>query len=296
MFRAQKGGIMFRCGRVLVAALFGGSLLVPAAQAGAAAQNNWLLFYRSTPAPTAFRATDSAGVYTPKGSTTFVPKGVTKIAISRDSMLMYDRTTGVGITGTFKAGVFTKKHTYTFAKNIRSIAAGCNTAALLQPDDADVMLGSLVNGAFVFTGTFGSSVVTQLVASCDTVLGYNQVTGDGYAVKVSNGNPIGRHPTNYTFSTGWSSIAATDDSVLFYNETNGVGAWGTLQGGQFAQTGSSAGFATGISAIGADANSLFFYSRGSAVGATATLAAGYYAFAHQYSGLAANWDLILGGK
>src|SRR5262249_2539931 len=162
----------FRRTFVCVVALLGAALVVPAAPVGALTPNSSLFFYRFQGSPNAFRATVNNGNYSNKGSSK-VAKGYSQIVADRDSLLMYNTNTGVAVTGTFRNGVFTKKHTYQLSAGIEEITAGCNSVAFFDINNGIGTIATLINGVLTQTQSVTFSGITQIAASCDTLLGYN---------------------------------------------------------------------------------------------------------------------------
>jgi hypothetical protein len=297
---------MFRNGRVVVASVAVvcslGVAAAIAAPVGAVppAKNASLFFHRSDAAPAGYRATLAGANLVQKGAAA-VAAGLTLVAISRDTMLMYNPKTGAGVTGTYFNGVFTKKHTYTLTKGFAAIAASCDTAFFFNTADGKLTTGILNAGALTPTPAWsgfapGGWLIT---ASCNTVLAYQTSTGYMCDSEVSRGAFVGGDFdwSCHNLSTGWTSVAATEDSVLFYDKATGIGAWGTLQNGVFKQTGAAHNFSTGFTNVAGTANSLFFYRSGSAsIAATSTLVHGVYTFGHAVPNLSHDWSTIAGGK
>ncbi len=263
-------------------------------QAGAAQGNHSLLFYRYTGTPNAYRSTLSNGTYAGKGPSNLA-KGWSQIAISRDSVLLYNSSTGAGASGTFINGVYTKKASYSFSPGWEYVVAGCDTALFFDLNTQTSAEGTLKNGIFTQMEVRHWTNVTAVAASCDTLLAYNYTGGGALTLPMTGGQVLGTG-TVYHFSPKWLWITATDDSVLFYNQGTGVGAWGRLIAGTFTQTGSSTGFSKGITNIAGTSDTLFFYTLGSSTAGISTLKSGVYQFVGSTSSLSNNWAIIEGAK
>ncbi len=276
---------------ILVAAM---TLVAGTPYAGAVTpKNNSMLFYRNIGTPTGYRATLANGTYLSKGPSSF-SSGWSQVAIDRDSVIFYNTTTGLGVTGTYINGVFTQMHTYHFSTGWTYVVAGCNTIFFFNVRTQTAAIGTLVGGTFSQTGSSSGWTNVQMVAaSCDSLLVYNY-TGGGTLTMPMNDGVLGSG-TLYHLSAKWTSIVATDDSVIFYNTGTGVGAWGRLIAGQFTQTGSSTGFSKGLG-VSATATSLFFYTGPAGTAGIATLKSGVYQYVRSLSGFATNWAIIVGGK
>ena len=97
--------------------------------------------------------------------------------MSRSTLLLYNAKSGKAVTGTFKNGVFTKKHSYQFPTGVTDMAASCDTVVLLDVKTGYGAIGSLENGSFTVTQQVHFTGVTTLAASCDTVLAYASSNG-----------------------------------------------------------------------------------------------------------------------
>src|SRR5438067_1776345 len=80
--------------------------------AGATLPNNSVLLYRPSGSPNALRVTVPQGGYNVKGTSTLLT-GWTAGAVSRDTMILYNKNTGKAVTGTFKSGVWKPLNRYT---------------------------------------------------------------------------------------------------------------------------------------------------------------------------------------
>ena len=96
--------------------------------------NTSLVLYRTTAMPSGYLATFDNGYYDGLGSANFSSIW-TNIAVSRDSIMFYDGTTGLAVTGTFKDGAFTQLHTYGFSTGWDSVTASCDSVVLYDVAD-----------------------------------------------------------------------------------------------------------------------------------------------------------------
>src|SRR5262249_16039748 len=132
------------------------------------------------------------------------------------------------VTGTYvdSAPYFTQMHTYHLSAGWTDVVAGCNTVFFFDTDSQTSAIGTLVKGRFHQTGSAaGWKNISQVVASCDTLLVYNDAGGGGLLLPMDHGQ-LGAASPLYHFDAGWV-ITTTDDSVFFYNPQSGLSAWGT---------------------------------------------------------------------
>lgn len=84
----------------------------------------------------------------------------------------------------------------------------------------------------------------------------------------------GLGPAN--FSSNWTNIAVSRDSILFYDAASGVGVTGTFKDGAFTQL-HTYGFSTGWDSVTASCDSVVFYNVGTQISVSGTLVGGAFA-------------------
>jgi len=261
--------------------------------ASASLPNNSLLFYRQTGTPNARFATLRNGTYTAKSTSTLL-RGWTTGAVSRDTMILYNKNTGKAVTGTFKAGVWTPKNHYTLRKGYDQIVATCDSVIMNGINAQYGEQGTLTGGAYhssTITPNYGSVI---FASSCDSLLVYFRSNGEADAYTFVNGTVADR--TVYNFGTGATAIVGTDDSLLVYNGNIGDGAWGTFHNATWTLTGSTNDFSKNVNHIAGTATSLAFYTTGNPVMGVVSLVNGSYIYKGTVSGLAKNWSIVIGAK
>lgn len=217
----------------------------------------------------------------------------TDAVASRDSLLLYDRSTGNVQTGTFVKGIYTKVKNYGYVANLTNLAASCDSVVLYDKVFGFNQTGTLKKGLLTLVDSFTFGPGWDLVGgSCDT-LGFMHFNGSlGAAGTFANGE--------YAFHAGYqpglnapTHFVNTGDSYLLYSSSGLSGEWGTATGGTDSGTDHANDFA-GWNKIVATADTLLFYNQ-DGTAAVSTLKGGSYVFKGDLV-LSAGWKVIAGGR
>jgi hypothetical protein len=224
----------------------------------------------------AITATLKNGVYTQRSS--FVTRGWTAAAASRDSLAFYNRITGKLWIGTFRGGIFHAVETRNVAKGFTRVVASCDTILLYKGSTGLAVTATLTGGHLgARRSTIVSAALTQLVASCDSTHGER-----GDPVIVERTLVGGRTEEGRTYFGGplAAVVVATSDSFLTLDTTagNAHGIWARLiHGTKAAPIGEADGFGA-WDMMGGSADSILFYHRADGVTAISTLVGGAYSY------------------
>ena len=113
---------------IVVLALTASALSFARPAAAAPAKNYSIFFYK--PGTEVF-GTLANGVFKQKSSVS-TTKSWDLAAISRSTLVLYNRTSGATQTGTLTNGVYVKKHTYTLTPGMDLAAASCDSVMLYR--------------------------------------------------------------------------------------------------------------------------------------------------------------------
>jgi len=279
---------------------FAAAVLTMVQPATAAAAKNYSIFL-GMPGTMVFGTLDN-GVFKQKSS---VPtsKAWDLAAVSRTTLLLYNKTTGATQTGTFTNGVYTKKHTYTLTTGFDLATASCDTVMLYRRTDGKTVTATLTGGAL---GKRHSTILDSglplqnLTASCDTYIGAYQKADD--LTQLYAGTLTGGHQSPIdSLAEGnqrLSLLVATSSSFLVYGPDGsggGSASYGTLKRGSITVTGHLGGFSA-WDKIAGTADSVLFYRSASGLEARVTLKQGVYANKGSGADFSAGWQVIAGGK
>jgi hypothetical protein len=219
----------------------------------AAASRTSLLLYNKSSGLTQ-TGTFVNGTYTKLHSYT-LPTGYPLMTASCDTFLMWRPSDGRAITATLTKGALGTRHTSSLPNyfGFNDAAASCDSfiTSLDVPNQSAFGYGTLKGGVDTTIGSEGTSQNdNQIVAMTDgayllyhqTVAGYEAVTG---TVKAGVLTPM----SNVTGFSKFDMVAATADTVLFYDSTTGSEARATLGQGRYSYAGGGTNFSTGWKVI-----------------------------------------------
>ncbi len=272
-----------------------------AASTAATVPNTSIVFYKatSTTTGTAQFGTLANGVLTLKAK---VSTGRwSHAAVTRDTVLFYNSSSGKGVTGTLVNGVFTKKGTFQIATGFNRIAASCDTVLFYNRTTGDIGAGLLKGGTLsgFGSGDFEPPGFDLISSSCDTIYFYQNPTG-GFAAQWRSGLLQGGRYTQ-KFHGGsadariYTHLTNTADSYLLYSKGLHFGYWGSVTGGNppgFTDQTDTFGTWTRIAGTG---DSILFYDPPTGLAARSTLRNGVYTFQGSNT-IATRWKVIAGGR
>ncbi|MFB7244723.1 hypothetical protein CW362_36710 [Streptomyces populi] len=260
--------------------------------------NTSILFYRPDNGQ-AGTGTLSGGHWQAK-ATLHLPTGYTHGAASRDSLLLYNQSTGAGEVGTFTNGTYTRVNTHGFALNWIFIEASSDSVIFYNSSGRGVT-GTLKNGAFQQVRVYDnfSSGWGTMASSGDTLVsaarhgstefpwsnvGYGTLSGGVYTDK-------GSIPRDAFLG----ELTATSDSVLSWARAGGelefrVSKAANGTGISFQEVGTSGLW----SKVGRTSDSLFFY-KDDGTAWISTLVSGNYTNVGPLPQVSSGWTLIEGG-
>ena len=224
-------------------------------------------------------------------------------AVSRTTLLLYNKTTGAAQTGAFTNGVYTKKHSYTLTKGMDLAAASCDTVMLYRRSDGKTVTATLKGGALGtrHTTTLNTGLpLEQLTASCDTYLGGYQKS-DTVTQLFMGMLTAGKQTPTTSLTEGnqrISLLTATASSFLIFGPDGSggyEGTYGTAKQGDIAITNRLDGFSA-WDKVGGTADSVLFYRSATGLEARVTLKQGVYANKGSGADFSSGWKLIAGGK
>ena len=276
------------------------SVLAFAQPAAAAPAMNYSIFFEM-PGTQVF-GTLQNGVFKQKKEVS-TTKAWDLAAVSRTTLLLYNRATGATQTGTFTNGVYTKNHTYTLTTGMDLATASCDTAMLYRRSDGKTITATLTGGAL---GKRHSTILTTdlplefLAASCDSYVGGYQKSDTVtqlYAGTLAGGrqSPIDSLAEG---SQRISLLTATASSFLVYGPDGsggGTATFGTLKQGFITVTNHLGGFSA-WDKIAGTSDSVLFYRSASGLEARVTLKQGVYTNKGGGADFSAGWKIIAGGK
>lgn len=198
-----------------------------------------LLFYNSNTG-TGLTGRFVNGVFT-RRSTFWIPKGFNRVVASCDSVLFYKRETAKTLVGKLKGGWLSElaSNDELGVTGIDHISSSCDTIVFWRNERSAVSSvfasGELSSGVFVVeqqgAHPFVRDSYTHLTNTADSYLHYAKNVGFAEWGDAETGS-ITRDGSTDTFGV-WSHVAATGDSVLFYNTNSGVAARVILKDGLY---------------------------------------------------------------
>jgi hypothetical protein len=130
-----------------------------------------------------------------------------------------------------------------------------------------------VVGAVLMATSFLVAPAANATGGSGGLIFYNSTASPtGYRATLNNGNYASKGPSN--FSSGWSNIAISRDTALFYNFKNGLGVTGTYIKGVFTQK-HTYHFSLWTQIV-ASCDTVFFFNYNSQTSAYGTLKSGLY--------------------
>ena len=280
---------------VALASVFG--VTASPASAQEAPGNSSIFFYNGS---TAVTGTLHNGDFVQRS--TFSLGAFTHAAASRDSLLLYNANTGAAQSGSLVNGLYVSRANFTLEPGFTNLTASCDSYLLYRRGGYGVT-GTLTGGRAIHRNTYTTfrGDWQRITSSCDTVLFWVDTAAVG-----PTGTSVRAWGTlvGGTFSQTGSQVfegrneatnsAATADSMLLYQRTNGVGAWFRVGGGQFSSSSATSGFAQWDMLAGTS-DTVLFYNRATGAGAASTVVGGTYSYKRSYS-FSAGWTIIAGGK
>jgi hypothetical protein len=245
-----------------------------------------------------------------------LPAGITESAVSADSALMYDPTTGYAESGTFVNGIYKRKSVYRFAPGWNQVVASCDSAFLYNRSTGIAAWGLLKNGLYAQTGSEDLDTIyanaplpvaqrpALFAASCHSLAGESPILPPGWP------GPSGVFFAGFSGGTldviGFSGadpmtrLVATETS--FYFTTGHTGNWADIPYGMWNQcTDAGAAPPPSLKIVAAAGDSLLFYQpkgfRGGKARATFKMLTNCsLTDAGSVGGLENDWTTITGGK
>lgn len=302
-------------GSILILALLLGLLLVlsvdsptGATHVGGHDVNGSIVFYKPTSKTTGLArfGTLDEGTLTMKGR--LETKRWTHAAVGHDTLLFYNSSSGQGMTGTFRNGVFTRRSIFWIEKDFDRVAASCDSVFFFRTSNMASRVGLLEDGwlsalhqpGFAGQDFTGHNLVSS---SCDTIfLWRNQSFTAGQAREVTADLVDGKfalfNSIPGSFTNQFTHMTSTADSYLQYAKPEGYANWGTSQDGVIDSTNASETFGNWTHVAGTG-DSVLFYNTNSGVAARVILKNGLYndeAPGTGVSQLAKGWKIIAGGR
>jgi hypothetical protein len=160
-----------------------------------------------------------------------------------NSIVFYNKNTGYAVTGTLRDGRWEPDGPSGSVESLppgyTNGAASRDSLVLYNRETGAGETGTFTGGEYNRTEAFqGAAGWSHVVATRDSVLFYNKDNGGGASGTLQNG--VYREKRGYDdFSTGWQSVAASFDTVVFTRQAGAAGfpetdvAWGVLHNGEY---------------------------------------------------------------
>jgi hypothetical protein len=280
---------------VLLAAVVGSTAGAPAATA-ALPPNTSIFFWAPGAGVT---GTVHNGIFNQNDTVTTNMSGWTAGAVTRDTLLLYNKSNGNGAIATFTGGHLSPSVPKTITglgKGYALAAGSCDTVLLDNPGTGKALL-LLVHGGKI---THRKMIqvpkhVFAVDASCNTVSFWLHVPmASGRVTGVLKGGSFTKKETSIGPPTGILETHSTD-SVLFLDEDTAEQAWGTSGGGHEKVT-TEIEPPYSVNMLAGTADSALLYNSATGFGDFGSLTGGVFQSVVTTTNLSANWKIIIGGR
>jgi hypothetical protein len=220
----------------------------------------------------------------------------TAVAVSRDTAMFYDSSSGDIKTGVLRNGRFETKSRRTIAAGYTDLAASCDTVILYDAATGAAATGRLVHGSLGSLTAYSFAAGWQRIdASCDTVRLEKSTDATTDKIRVGRLEGGAYHSTMTVTKRATYRLAHTKQGYLTLSRGGDVW-WGTSRNGQEARTGHRTDAAAWNIVAGTASTVLFYDTDGYAQ--VATLKNGTYRFLGVNSGprVRSGWSIIEGGR
>lgn len=252
-----------------------------------------------------------------------VGAGWTHAAASSDSLMLYNRNSGLIETGHLSGGIYSRATRRVTGKGYTHLTASCNSYLLYKNWTGQREIGRLEDGVStrVTSGSGFSTGWDLISASCDTIRFVKHTNGDpsrhgainvlgvlwdgGFAQTMSYEDAEHSDATKPVFT----GLAMTHDQQVIYTPNHpyynagGYARWNGAVHGSFGfddepafEGGSRNGLSDHWDLVSGTADTVIFYDATSGQTATATLDRDGTFTQQNVYGWSAGWDIIAGGK
>jgi hypothetical protein len=281
---------------IAIAAVTGavlGGTVVPS-QAAGPPPNTSIFFYSSELG--GVTGTLHNGVFTQTANVS-VP-APTAVALTRDTLMLYNGSTGEGTFATLKAGHLSATNTVSQLGKFFALAAGsCDSILLYNPVNGATVVVAVSGGRVTHKRTYQlPKQLSYVDASCDTVSFYRPPPLGTFAGGIVLGTlkkGAYIHTSTQKFVSQGAVIAHSSHSYLRYDPYQQRGQWGTSSGGK--EKSVAATSFSFFEYVAGTADSVILYEWQSGTAAFAILTGGNYTFVGSKT-ISAGWQFIVGGK